>query len=502
MVKRLVKRLGAAVAVLFMVSLLTFCALHVVPGDTATLVLGTDATQEALDQLRASMGLDRSLPEQYFSWIYGVFTGDWGTSRTYSAPVWGVIASTLPVTLALAVYATVLALAAALVLGCVSALRPGGVVDVVSRTIMQLAGAVPGFWLAVLCMLFFAARLGWFPVSGYVPFASDPAGCVRSLTLPACVLACGELGVLIRTVRSCVMDALQQEYMLATQVKGLARARVVLVYVLRTSLSAPITVAGLQMAKLVGGTAAVERVFALPGLGNLLLVAVEQRDIMLVQGIVVFVTLAVVLVNLVVDLLTAGAASKAGVTGGSVARGTRVARELAGTRRCLVAGLALVCGGAGAFGGRCVGPPGVGRGHSVRRLRGHGVCALPSGVHARDRRPHGLPWRAARHGARACAGPGPQQRACGRGRVHGAGVRAPDLPDHARRGGGPVCEGGPHRRASPPAHPGAPRPAQHGPFAPHAAHGPHRLGHAARGLAELSGPGRAAAGGELGLHAV
>lgn len=343
MLNRLGKRLGSAVAVLFVVSLLTFCALHVVPGDTATLILGTDATQEALDQLRASMGLDRSLPEQYFSWIYGVCTGDWGTSRTYSAPVWDVIASTLPVTLALAVYATAMALVAALVLGCVSALRPGGAVDVVSRTIMQLAGAVPGFWLAVLCMLLFAARLGWFPVSGCVSFADDPVGCVRSLTLPASVLACGELGVLIRTVRSCVMDALQQEYMLATQVKGLTRARTVLTYVLRTSLSAPITVAGLQMAKLVGGTAAVERVFALPGLGNLLLVAVEQRDVMLVQGIVVFVTLAVVLVNLAVDLLAGGNGGQAVSGGGPGGAAARAVRGRRGSRRCLVAGLALVC---------------------------------------------------------------------------------------------------------------------------------------------------------------
>ena len=166
MAKTLAGRCGAALAVLFVVSLLTFAALHVVPGDTATLVLGTDATPQALQQLRESMGLDRSLPEQYVSWICGVLTGDWGTSRTYGAPVWQVIAQTLPVTLLLAVYATAVALAVSCVLGVASAMRPGGVVDVVSRTLMQLASAVPGFWLAVVCMLFFAANLGWFPVSG------------------------------------------------------------------------------------------------------------------------------------------------------------------------------------------------------------------------------------------------------------------------------------------------------------------------------------------------
>ncbi len=344
MLKTLAGRLGAALAVLFAVSLLTFCALHVVPGDMATLVLGTDATPEALQQLRESMGLDRTLPEQYVSWICGVLTGDWGMSRTYAAPVWQVIVQALPPTLLLAVYATAVALVVSCALGCASALRPGGAVDVVSRTVMQLASAVPGFWLAVMCMLVFAAGLGWFPVSGYAPFTQDPLACLRSLTLPALVLACGETGVLIRTVRSAVMDSLRQEYMLATQVKGLTRVRTVVVYVLRSSLAAPITVAGVQMAKLVGGTAAIERVFALPGLGNLLLGAVEQRDVMLVQGIVVFVTAAVVVVNLLVDVLAAragaqgapssGAAGQLGVAGPVSAQSTQASEggPVAGVR--------------------------------------------------------------------------------------------------------------------------------------------------------------------------
>lgn len=341
MLKRLAGRCGAALVVLLAVTLLTFVALHVVPADTATLVLGTDATPQALEQLRSSMGLDRPLPEQYASWMAGVLTGDWGASRTYGAPVWQVIAQSLEPTLLLAVYATALALLVSCVLGCAGALRPGGAVDVVSRTLMQFASAVPGFWLAVVCMLLFASRLGWFPVSGYVPLAADPLACLRSLTLPAAVLACGELGVLIRTVRSSVMEALQQEYMLAARVKGLGRARTLCVYVLRTTLAAPLTVAGIQMAKLVGGTAAVERVFAIPGLGNLLLNAVEQRDVMLVQGVVVFVTFAVVAVNLLVDLLTSGRQGRggaaAGAPGGQAGSGARGAR-----RATLAAGVALV----------------------------------------------------------------------------------------------------------------------------------------------------------------
>lgn len=302
MLRAATQRIGSAVAVLFAVSLLAFAALRVVPGDAATLMLGLDATPEAVLQLRDAMGLDKPLPEQYVSWLFGVLAGDWGVSSMYGRGVWEVIAGTLPVTLGLAVYATLVALAVSCVLGVASALRPGSAVDVVSRTLMQLCSAVPGFWLAVLGMLLFSARLGWFPVSGYTPFAEDPLECIRSLTLPALVLAAGECGVLIRTVRSSAMEALGQECMLAARVKGLTRLRTVVVYVLRGALVAPLTVAGLQMAKMMGGTAVVERVFALPGLGFLLLSAVEQRDLMLVQGIVVFVTVAVVLVSLAVDL--------------------------------------------------------------------------------------------------------------------------------------------------------------------------------------------------------
>lgn len=303
MLASVARRIGQGVIVLLVVTLVTFVALHVIPGDAASLALGTDATPERLAALRASMGTDKPLPEQYVAWIGGVLTGNWGTSSLYGTDVWGVIAPTLPLTVTLAVYATLLALVVALVLGVASALRPGSVLDAFGRTVMQLAGAVPGFWLAILLMLAFGARLGWFPISGYVPLTQDFWGCLRSLTLPAAALAAGECGMLLRIVRSSVMDSLTRDYMLAPRVKGLSRVRTVFAYALRGTWTAPLTVAGLQLAKLLGGTVVVESVFALPGLGRLLLTAVEQRDVMLLQGIVLFVTAAVVVVSLVVDVL-------------------------------------------------------------------------------------------------------------------------------------------------------------------------------------------------------
>ena len=315
----ILKRLGAGIVVLFVVTLVTFAVLHVIPGDAATLALGTDATPERLAAMRAALGTDRPLPEQYVDWIGGVLSGDWGTSSLYGADVWGVIAPTLGVTLGLAVYATLVAVVVSLALGCAAALRPGSLVDGVARVVMQLGGAVPGFWLGILLMLAFAAHLGWFPVSGYVPLSQDFWGGVRSLTLPALALAAGECGVLVRIVRSSVLSSLGRDYMLATRAKGLPRARAVVAYALRGALVAPLTMAGMQLAKLVGGTVVVESVFALPGLGRLLLTAVEQRDVLLLQGIVLFVTAAVVVVSLLVDVavMAADPAVRKGSTGGA-----------------------------------------------------------------------------------------------------------------------------------------------------------------------------------------
>lgn len=296
------RRLGGALAVLFVVTLVTFVTLHVIPGDAATLALGTDATPDKLAAMRAAMGTDRPLPEQYADWIGGVLTGSWGTSSMYGDGVLGVIAGALPVTLELAAYSLAVALVVSLVLGVAAALRPGSPVDLFARTVMQLGSAVPAFWLGILLMLLFAARLGWFPVNGYVGFDQGIVASLRSLTLPALALAAGECGILVRIVRSSVLSALSRDYMLSTRVKGLTRVRAVAAYALRGALVAPLTVAGNQLAKLLGGTAVVESVFALPGLGRLLLTAVEQRDVMLLQGIVLVVTTAVVLANLLTDL--------------------------------------------------------------------------------------------------------------------------------------------------------------------------------------------------------
>ena len=290
MLKLVVKRLLSAIAVLFVVSLITFVVLLCIPGDPAQLILGVEATPEKVEALRASMGLDQPWYVQYMHWIQGVLTGNWGTSYLYGENVWALICQRLPVTFSVALLSMAAALVVSAILGILAALKKGSPVDLLSRTVMQIGGAVPSFWLAMLFMLLFSSYLGWFPVTGYTAPGENFGAFLKCIALPSLVLAIGELGILIRIVRSSMLTALQQDFMMSANVKGLPPT------------IAPITISGMQLAKLLGGTVIVETIFALPGIGRLMLTAVEQRDIILLQGIVLFITSMVVLVSLVTDL--------------------------------------------------------------------------------------------------------------------------------------------------------------------------------------------------------
>lgn len=303
MLKLLVRRLLSALAVLFVVSFITFVVLLCIPGDAAQLVLGVDATPEKIAALREAMGLNEPWYIQYLDWIGGVLRGDWGTSYVYGENVWTLLCQRLPVTFSVALLSMLIAVVLPAVLGILAALKKDSPLDILARTVMQLGGALPSFWLAMLFMLFFASYLGWFPITGYTPMSEGFGACLRSIALPSFVLAIGELGILIRIVRSSMLTALDQDFMLSARVKGLPPRAAIVRYALRSAVIAPITISGMQLAKLLGGTVIVETIFALPGIGRLMLTAVEQRDITLLQGIVLFITSMVVLVSLVTDLI-------------------------------------------------------------------------------------------------------------------------------------------------------------------------------------------------------
>ncbi|WP_312812447.1 ABC transporter permease [Sedimentibacter sp.] len=303
MLKYVLNRVKSSLIILLVVSMITFFVLMIIPGNPAQLILGTDATAEAIEDLRIAMGLDRPYYQQYLGWLLNLLKFDLGTSYIYGEAVTSLIIRAIPVTFSIAVFAMLIATITALFFGILSAVKKDSIIDYFSRSIMQLGTAIPSFWIGMVFIVYFGLRLKWFPISGFVPMSSSFAGFLKSITLPAIVLAIGETGTLLRIVRSSMLDSLKQDYMDAARIKGLNKWKIYMKYALRGALIAPVTIIGMQFAKLAGGTVVVETIFALPGIGRLVLTAVERRDIVLLQGLVMFITTTVILITLMVDLL-------------------------------------------------------------------------------------------------------------------------------------------------------------------------------------------------------
>ena len=305
MTRYIIKRLLSALAVLFFVSLITFIALELIPGDQATISLGLDATADSLESARAAMGLDRPLYLRYFEWLFKAIAFDFGTSSIYGGDVISLIISRLPVTFSVTLFSIVIASIISFLLGLAASIERGKPADGVIRTAVLIISSLPSFWISLLALIFFCGKLGWFPVNGYTAPANGFSEFMRSITLPSIILALGELGLMTRMFRSSIVKTLSEDYMLAPRIKGLSKRRTLVHYAGRSAIIAPITVIGNQAAKLFGGTAIVETVFSLPGIGRLLLVSVEQRDIALLQGIVIFITTMVVIMNFITDIAVA-----------------------------------------------------------------------------------------------------------------------------------------------------------------------------------------------------
>jgi peptide/nickel transport system permease protein len=305
MLRYTLKRIEGALLVVLAVSLITFFVLTLIPGNAAMLRLGTDATAEQLAELERSMGLDKPWYIQYLSWMGGLFRLDFGTSSLYGQSVLTLIAQRMPVTLSLAVLSMSMSLVVSILLGTLSAVYKDSPLDMLCRTLMQAGTALPGFWIGIIFIIYLALRTGFFPVSGFTPVSEGFGNYLRSIFLPSLALAIGEIGPLLRSVRTSMLQALKQDYIDMGKAQGLPARTIYLRYALRGALAAPLNVAGMQFAKLLGGTTVIESVFSLPGLGRLILVAVEQRDIALLQGCVMYVSIVVVAISLGVDMLTA-----------------------------------------------------------------------------------------------------------------------------------------------------------------------------------------------------
>jgi peptide/nickel transport system permease protein len=295
-------RLVHLLPVLLLTSVAVWLLIYLIPGDPAVALLGPDVTPEQLQRARAQMGLDRPWPVQYALWLGRVLEGDLGVSYLNGLPVRTMLAQRVPVTLQLTVASLVVAILIAAPLGILSAVRPHSWIGQMAAGYNALAMAVPTFWLGILLVLLFGLYLRWLPTSGFVPIWQEPVRALRFLILPAVTLGAYVSAVLARFTRAALLESLGQDYVRTARAKGVGEPGVVGVHALKNALIPVVTVLGLQFGAFMGGAVITEAIFDYPGLGRMLLQAILTRDYTVVQGTILFVVCAFVLINLLTDL--------------------------------------------------------------------------------------------------------------------------------------------------------------------------------------------------------
>ncbi|NJP04559.1 MAG: ABC transporter permease [Chloroflexaceae bacterium] len=295
-------RLITALPLLLVVSVLIFLLLHLIPGSAAVVILGEAASPERIAALETELGLNDPLYMQYGRWISHALQGDLGNSMINGRPVVDALSTRLPVTLSLAAGGLCVSVFFGITLGILAGAHPGSVVDRFSVFIASLGLALPAFWLAILLSSWFAIELGWFPAVGYTPFRESPIGWLHSLVLPSLALGLPSSAFVTRQMRSSLRGVLQTPYIRAARATGVGGWSLIWRHALRNALIPVITIIGFEMTRLVGGAFLVEQVFALPGMGSLMINAVLERDIPTVQGIILVIACLVIAINVLVDI--------------------------------------------------------------------------------------------------------------------------------------------------------------------------------------------------------
>jgi peptide/nickel transport system permease protein len=297
------RRLLHLIPVLFVVSTVVFFAFRVVPGDPAQLILGVDATPEALAAIRHELGLDRPMVVQYGVWLSHVLRGDLGISRLEGhRRVVDVLRPKIPVTLELVIVAVGFALMLAIPLGVAAAVQAGRRVDQIARVVAMLGFSTPSYWLAILLMLLFSVKLRWLPAGGYTAPGRDFFGHVQALVLPVVTVGLIQAASLVRFLRAGMLEVLALDYVRTARAKGLPERAVIYGHALKNSLISLITVLGTNVGALIGGLVVTEQIFAWPGLGWQMVTSINMRDYQVVQGAVLYTALMFVTINLIVDL--------------------------------------------------------------------------------------------------------------------------------------------------------------------------------------------------------
>ncbi|MEM9434687.1 MAG: ABC transporter permease [Pseudomonadota bacterium] len=296
------KRLGSLIISLVVASLVIFACIEIVPGDPAAFMLGINAQPDTIAALREELGLNQTLSQRYLGWVGGMLTGDLGTSYTYRSPVNEIVADRLVVSLPLALYALSLTVLIAFPVGILAAARRGSATDVTVMGATQLGVAVPNFWFAMLMVLVFAINLRWFSAGGFPGWEDGFFAAMKALTLPAISLALPQASILARVMRSSLLDTLSEDYIRTARAKGLKGHQVMWNHALRNAMIPVLTIIGLQFSFLLAGAIIIENVFFLPGLGRLVFQAITQRDLIVVESVVMLLVFAVIIVNFLVDL--------------------------------------------------------------------------------------------------------------------------------------------------------------------------------------------------------
>ncbi|MDM8539623.1 ABC transporter permease [Desulfococcaceae bacterium HSG9] len=301
----LFKKLLTLFLLLFLVSIIIFSVLYILPGDPAQIILGINATPETLANLRAQLGIDRPFVVQYSEWIYHTLSGQGSISINYDIPVHQLILSRLTVTAPLALMAIIVSLIIALPAGINAACRQNRPGDLIIMFGAQIGLAIPEFWLGLLFILLFAVQFGWFAAGGFPGWSVDFMGSLKALILPACALGLIRASILTRLTRTSMLEVLQEDYIRTARAKGVSEKKVIYGHALRNALIPILTILGLQLGQLIAGAIIIENVFYLPGLGRLVFQAIGQRDLPVVRDIVLFMAAAVVIVNFLVDIVYA-----------------------------------------------------------------------------------------------------------------------------------------------------------------------------------------------------
>ena len=301
----LLRRLVSLIVTVWLATIVVFTVLQLVPGDPALLMLGVNAQPDTLAALRSQMGLDQPILTRYLDWVGGLARGDRGVSLTYGRPVAELVAERLTVTLPLSLLSLAISTVVALPLGLYAAARRGRGGDWAVLGFAQFGVSMPSFWIAILLILLFSLTLHWFPAGGFPGWDGGIGPALHALVLPAVALAVPEAAILARVTRTAVLDTLGEDHIRTARAKGVGRTAVLLRHALPNALIPVATVLGLQISFLVAGAVVVENVFTLPGLGRLLYQAIGQRDLIVVQGVVVLLALFVVLVSALVDIACA-----------------------------------------------------------------------------------------------------------------------------------------------------------------------------------------------------